>query len=130
MATKTKRERWKILLGETEWRKYTYQRTAGGEITMVGSIQKGILVGALVKDKQGNYYQLVGDHMVALNNRIIAKVIAGAKRPRERPGFTSSVYKARPITHDPRENNEQDNPLNRDNQPRVVVKRRKVWNTK
>jgi hypothetical protein len=119
MATKTKRERWKILLGETEWRKYTYQRTAGGEITMVGSIQKGILVGALVKDKQGNYYQLVGDHMVALNNR-----------PRERPGFTSSVYKARPITHDPRENNEQDNPLNRDNQPRVVVKRRKVWNTK
>lgn len=69
---------WKIRLGAEEWRKYTYEGAGGSAMTMIGSVSKGLLVGAIGRDDSGRYFQVVGDHMIELNSRQMEKAMRSA----------------------------------------------------
>lgn len=73
-----KKAKWVIRLGESEWKRHTYARPASDALRLLGSVRRGAQVGALAVDAQGNYLQVVGDCMVALNRSQIASALATA----------------------------------------------------
>lgn len=98
MAKPNPNKLWRIRLGETEWRRFTYPRTKADPIRLLGSIAKGIMIGALAQDEAGRYFQVVGDHMVELNTRQITKAMSGARYVNGyRPDAPMQAYKPKPI---------------------------------
>ena len=66
-------------LGPHEWSRFTYVRPADDPLTLIGSVRRGPQVGALGVTGQGEYVQVVGDHISALNSFQIARAVAHAK---------------------------------------------------
>ena len=62
-----------------EWPKYTYARPDGDELTLLGSVKKGLQVGALAVNREAQYFQVVGDHLTLLNTNQMTKAIAKSK---------------------------------------------------
>lgn len=76
-----KKPAWQVRLGPLEWQKYTYARPADDALTLLGSVKKGLQVGALASNKNAQFYQVVGDHLTLLNTNQITKAMAKAKAP-------------------------------------------------
>lgn len=103
---------WRVVLGRAAWSRHTYERPAGGDLKLIGSVSKGPQVGALAMTIAGDYVQVVGDHVTLLNTkdaRAVAKAVA--KAPKE---FDAGVSAAVPRQTPRRE------------VPVVVVKKRRV----
>ena len=93
-----KKSKWMVRLGESEWMRHTYARTESDGLRLLGSVRRGIQVGALGVTEQGEYVQVVGDHMVALNRSQISRVLDSAQicargnvRPMQRPSVSPVV---------------------------------------
>jgi hypothetical protein len=52
----------------------------GDDLKLLGSVSKGAQVGALAMTVEGAYVQVVGDYMVPLKAKEIAKAVANAPR--------------------------------------------------
>lgn len=76
-----KKPDWQVRLGPMEWQRYTYARPADDALTLLGSVKKGMQVGALAANKESQYFQVVGDHLTLLNTNQITKALAKAKAP-------------------------------------------------
>lgn len=93
---KPRKPGWRVVLGEAAWSRYTYQRPEGDALTLLGSVSKGAQLGALAITAEGAYVQVVGDHLVPLKTKEIAKAVANApKEPkpvlsREIPSWLAS----------------------------------------
>jgi hypothetical protein len=74
----SKKMKWHIRLGESEWVRYTYARTESDGIRLLGSVRRGAQVGALGINDQGDYIQIVGDYVVSLNRSQITKALGTA----------------------------------------------------
>jgi hypothetical protein len=59
---------------------HTYERPPGDALKLLGSASKGMQVGALAMTADGQYVQVVGDHITPLNTRAIAKAVANAPK--------------------------------------------------
>ncbi len=75
---------WRVVLGRTAWSSYTYERPEGDALKLLGSVSKGAQVGALAMTAEGEYVQVVGDHLVSLKTKDIAKAIANAPKESNR----------------------------------------------
>ena len=71
---------WRVFLGRAAWSRYTYERPEGDDLKLLGSVSKGAQVGALAMTAEGEYVQVVGDYMVPLKTKEIAKAVANAPR--------------------------------------------------
>lgn len=74
-----------------EWHRYTYARPDGDALTLLGSVKRGLQVGALAINHEKQYFQVVGDHMTLLNSAQITRAIAKFKVTDAHP-----VHRARP----------------------------------
>ena len=96
---KARKPTWQIRLGAMEWRRYTYERKPDDVLQLLGSVRKGLQVGALARTLDGRYLLLVGDHETPLNQAQIEKAIG--KLPKDsrifptytppKPGNNSTV---------------------------------------
>ncbi len=73
-----KKPTWYVRLGQLEWARHTYVRTADDPLELLGSVRRGMQVGALAKTQDGEYVQVVGDYVVALNKKKIETALAKA----------------------------------------------------
>lgn len=73
-----KKTKWRIQLGEAEWRRYTHDRQEDEGLKLLGSVRCGAQLGALGRTAQGEYVQVVGDFVITLNRSQLAKAIAKA----------------------------------------------------
>ncbi|MDD2917504.1 hypothetical protein [Rhodoferax sp.] len=71
---------WRVFLGRAAWSRYTYERPVGGDLKLLGSVSKGSQVGALAMTAEGEYVQVVGDYLVPLKAKEIAKAVANAPK--------------------------------------------------
>lgn len=78
-----KKAKWLVSLGESEWLRYTYSRPLSDSLRLIGSVKRGLQVGALAVTAEGDYVQLVGDHMVSVNRSQILQAIASATKASE-----------------------------------------------
>lgn len=109
-----KKNAWFIRLGQIEWSRHTYPRHDDNELTLLGSVRRGAQIGALAITNEGQYVQVVGDHIITLNNSKIRLALskANAANPQRavEPSFSApriaSVASTVPV---------------------VVVKRRRVF---
>lgn len=86
-SPKARKPGWRVVLGRAAWSRYTYERPEGDDLTLLGSVSKGAQVGALAMTAEGAYVQVVGDYLVPLKTKEIAKAVANA--PREpKPNFS------------------------------------------
>lgn len=109
---KVRKPGWRVVLGRAAWSRYTYERAEGDELKLLGSVSKGAQVGALAMTAEGAYVQVVGDYLVPLKTKEIAKAIANA--PKERGPVLSSEMPARLASR-------KESPA-----PVVIVKKRRV----
>ena len=109
---KPRKPGWRVVLGKTAWSRHTYERPEGDELKLLGSVSKGAQLGALAMTRQGEYVQVVGDHLTPLKAEEIAKAIANA--PKE---SNSEFFRERPPWLESR----QESPA-----PVVIVKKRRV----
>ena len=72
---------WRVVLGRAAWSRHTHERPEGDELKLLGSVSKGAQVGALAMTVEGQYVQVVGDHLTPLKNKEVAKAVA--KAPKE-----------------------------------------------
>ena len=112
---KQRKPGWRVVLGRLAWFKYTYERPPEDALKLLGSVRKGMQVGALAITAEGQYVQVVGDHLTPLNTRVIAKALANA--PKEPAAFDPEFSRAPPLRLAPR----KDTPA-----PVVVIKKRRV----
>ena len=77
---KPRKPGWRVVLGKVAWSRYTYERPEGDDLKLLGSVSKGAQVGALAMTVEGEYVQVVGDYMVPLKTKEIAKAVANAPR--------------------------------------------------
>lgn len=77
---KPRKPGWRIVLGRTAWSRYTYERPEGDGLKLLGSVSKGAQVGALAMTAEGEYVQVVGDHLAPLKTKEIAKAVANAPK--------------------------------------------------
>lgn len=97
---------WHIRLGEAEWSRFTYARMPGDGIYLLGSIRKGLQIGALAKTSQGQYIVVNGDWITPLNGSQIQRVLDGMR--------ANAVYQLR-----------QNQRMVQ--QPRIEIKRRRTY---
>ncbi|MBU3897684.1 MAG: hypothetical protein KJ614_01935 [Gammaproteobacteria bacterium] len=71
---------WRVVLGRTAWSRHTYERPEDDDLTLLGSVRKGAQVGALAVTAEGEYLQVVGEHLSPLKTNEIAKAVAHATR--------------------------------------------------
>jgi hypothetical protein len=79
-TVKPRKPGWRVVLGRAAWSRYTYERPDGDDLTLLGSVSKGAQVGALAMTTEGAYVQVVGDHLVPLKSKEIAKAVANAPK--------------------------------------------------
>ena len=106
---------WRVVLGKTAWSRYTYERPQGDPLELIGSVSKGAQVGALAVTAEGQYVQVVGDYITALNTREITKAVANA--PKESNALEHKFSKA----NSPRNVSKKEALA-----PIVIVKKRRV----
>lgn len=82
---KRRKPGWRVTLGRLAWSRHTYERPQGDALKLLGSVSKGMQVGALAMTAEGQYVQVVGDHITPLNTKEIAKAVANA--PKESAAF-------------------------------------------
>ena len=58
---------WSVRLGNLEWAKHTYERSADDPLQLLGSARRGLQVGALAK-LEGAFVLVVGDHVTTLSH--------------------------------------------------------------
>lgn len=71
---------WRVVLGRTAWSRHTYERPEGDDLKLLGSVRKGAQVGALAMTAQGEYVQVVGDHLAPFRTKEISKAVANAPK--------------------------------------------------
>lgn len=76
-----KKASWHVRLGTLEWSRYTYERPENDPLRLLGSVRRGLQVGALALNEQGQYVQVVGDFITQLNSSQISRALAKAKAP-------------------------------------------------
>lgn len=103
--------KWRVRLGAEEWARHTYARAPDAPLTLLGSVMRGMQVGALAQTADGLYVQVVGDHVVPLNTSKIAAAISKAKAQNKPRG----LYRAAA-------DHELTKPV-----PVVIIKRRRVF---
>ena len=86
-----KKPAWQVRLGPLEWLKYTYARPEGDALTLLGSVRKGLQVGALATNNEAQYFQVVGDHLTLLNTSQITKAMAKCKTTDSAPPHRTSL---------------------------------------
>ncbi|MDO8773288.1 MAG: hypothetical protein Q7K57_32195 [Burkholderiaceae bacterium] len=74
-----KKSAWHVRLGPLEWPRHTYARLEDDSLKLIGSVRRGPQLGALGMTGEGQYVQVVGDHISVLNSFQIAKAVANAK---------------------------------------------------
>lgn len=79
-SVKARKPPWRIVLGRAAWSRYTYERPEGDDLTLLVSVNKGAQVGALAVTTEGAYVQVVGDYLVPLKTKEIAKAVANAPK--------------------------------------------------
>lgn len=79
-APKRRKPGWRVVLGRLAWSRYTYERPHGDALKLLGSVSKGMQVGALAMTLDEKYVQVVGDHITPLNTREITKAVANAPK--------------------------------------------------
>ncbi len=62
-------------LGTLEWSRYTYSRPDNDPLRLLGSVRRGLQIGALALNEQGQYVQVVGDHITPLNTSQISRAM-------------------------------------------------------
>lgn len=70
---------WQVRLGQAEWARFTYARPAGDSIRLLGSVRRGMQMGALAVTTEGQYVHVVGDHVTVLPTILIKKAISRAE---------------------------------------------------
>jgi len=75
----SKKSSWQVRLGPTEWHRFTYERPAGDQLQLIGSVKRGQQVGALGMIENNQYVQVVGDHITHLNTSQIKRAVGNAK---------------------------------------------------
>lgn len=76
--------KWSVKLGPAEWKRFTYSRSPGDPVQLIGSVKRGQQLGALALI-DGQYFQINGDHQVALNQSQIASAVANAPLANDEP---------------------------------------------
>ena len=71
---------WRVVLGRAAWSRHTHERPEGDELKLLGSVSKGAQVGALAMTAEGEYVQVVGDHLTPLKTKDVAKAVANAPK--------------------------------------------------
>jgi hypothetical protein len=89
-SLKKRKPSWLVRYGVLEWRRYTYDRTTESDLQLLGSIRKGLQVGALAKTRDGQYVMLVGDHETPLNSSQMEKVLKNNPREFQVPVATET----------------------------------------
>ena len=89
-----KKPAWLVRLGPLEWLKYTYARPEGDALTLLGSVKKGLQVGALATNSEAQYFQVVGDHLTLLNTSQITKAMAKSKATQGGPAHCPTLRQA------------------------------------
>ena len=112
---KRRKQGWKVVLGRLAWSRHTYERPQGDALKLLGSVSKGMQVGALAMTADDQYVQVVGDHITPLNTREIAKAVANA------PKESAATYPAFSKESPPWVEARKDSPA-----PVVIVKKRRV----
>ena len=94
---------WKIELGEHRWTMFTYPRSAGDGLRLLGSIARGQQIGALAQTPDGRYVQVNGDHVIALSHGQVRRELRKieAAHPR-RPSLIERSGRAVVVTIKPR----------------------------
>ena len=64
-----------VILGE-DWHRFAFPRE---DLAFLGTIRRGIEIGALAKDPDGNYLQVNGDMRQTLNKSRIENLLRSAK---------------------------------------------------
>ncbi len=70
---------WHIRLGEGEWSRFTYARAPADGIQLLGSIRKGLQIGALAVTNAGGFVIVNGDWLTPLNCRQVQSALNKAK---------------------------------------------------
>lgn len=112
------RQKWIVYLGEAEWGRFTHAGVVNTGLRLLGSIRRGLQMGALAQDEQGRYVQLNGDHRTDLSQSQVASAVHRASsQPRNGPrvGFRRPATSYQPVVGKPAGNTTV-----------VVVRRRKV----
>jgi hypothetical protein len=109
---KTHKPVWRVVLGRPAWSKHTYERPDGDPLKLLGSVSKGLQVGALALTADGAYVQVVGDHLTPLKSREIEKAVANAPKESS-PDYSNATV--------PWQTGRRDSPA-----PVVIVKKRRV----
>lgn len=65
-------------LGPLEWPRHTYARPDDDPLKLIGSVRRGPQIGALAVTEEGQYVQVVGDHITVLNCFQISKALVNA----------------------------------------------------
>ena len=112
---KRRKPGWRVALGRLAWSRHTYERPQGDALKLLGSVRKGMQVGALAMTDENQYVQVVGDHITPLNTKKIAKALANA--PKESAAFDPEFSKE----SSPWRVARNDSPA-----PVVIVKKRRV----
>ena len=73
-----KKPTWYVRLGQLEWARHTYARAAEDELELLGSVRRGMQVGALAKTRAGEFVQVVGDFVIPLNKKKIESALTKA----------------------------------------------------
>lgn len=89
-----KKSTWQVRLGPLEWHKYTYARPEGDSLTLLGSVKRGLQVGALAVNHEKQYFQVVGDHLTLLNSAQITRAMVKSKTSDGQPTHRTP---ARPV---------------------------------
>jgi hypothetical protein len=74
-----KKANWHVRLGSLEWARYTNARPENDPLQLLGSVRRGLQVGALGLTDQGQYVHVVGDFVTPLNSSQISRAVAKAK---------------------------------------------------
>lgn len=112
---KRRKPGWRVVIGRLAWSRHTYERPQGDALKLLGSVRRGMQVGALAMTDEDQYVQVVGDHITPLNTKKIAKALANA--PKESAAFDPEFSKE----SSPWRGARKDTPA-----PVVIVKKRRV----
>ena len=77
---KPRKPGWRVVLGRAAWSRHTHERLEGDGLKLLGSVSKGAQVGALAMTAEGEYVQVVGDYVVPLKTKEVAKAVANAPK--------------------------------------------------
>ena len=69
---------WRVRLGIAEWARFTYARSEGDPLRLLGSVRCGARMGALAVTADSTFVQVNGDYLTPLNASQIRCALAKA----------------------------------------------------